>query len=182
MKFSFIQFLAVLVRGLGFLEFIKNHELYSLLYLKRRAENTRGSPVRAALLWAMLEEARIYTENHFNLNQRTDDRPLRQAVHSITGMICISKCLSLVIYFVLEQFEILDADFQVRSVEPLLPINPLWKENVGDSVHVGLLVECHTIGCRTERIQLSRCWWPLTSASASRMLNVSRRQTDKKRW
>ena len=60
--------------------------MYSLLYLHRRADNTRGSPVRAALLWAMLEEARICTERHFNENDRRSDRPLREAIKTITGM------------------------------------------------------------------------------------------------
>ena len=61
--------------------------MYSLLYLHRRADNIRGSPVRAALLWAMLEEARICTERHFNENDRRHTRPLREAVKIITGMI-----------------------------------------------------------------------------------------------
>lgn len=61
--------------------------MYSLLYLRRRADNTRGSPVRAALLWSMLEEARIYTEDHFNMNQRVVTRPIRDLIAAITGEI-----------------------------------------------------------------------------------------------
>ena len=84
--------LAILSRGHEFLEFIKNHEMYSLLYLRRRADNTRGSPVRAALLWSMLEEARIYTEDHFNMNQRVVTRPIRDLVAAITGRIQDLDC------------------------------------------------------------------------------------------
>ena len=67
------------------MEFVREHEMYSLLYLRRRADNTRGSPVKAALLWSMLEETRICIENHFNLNQRDMPRPLREAIFHVTG-------------------------------------------------------------------------------------------------
>ena len=67
------------------MNFIRDNEMYSLLFLRRRTDNTRGSPVKAALLWSMLEEARISVENHFNLNMRATPRPLREAVNTITG-------------------------------------------------------------------------------------------------
>ena len=41
--------------------------------------------MKAALLWSMLEEARLHIEDHFNLDEREATRPLREAVSSITG-------------------------------------------------------------------------------------------------
>ena len=90
-----ILFLVLITLGIELLQFINTHELYSLSFLRRRADNTRGSPVRAALLWSMLEEARTCTENHFNLNQRNMPRPLRAAVSTITGEFCFCCSFSL---------------------------------------------------------------------------------------
>ena len=146
--------------------------MYSLLYLRRRADNTRGSPVRAALLWSMLEEARIYTEDHFNMNQRVVTRPIRDLIAAITGEIRGTQIILKPDGFS-EKFDLIDPDFQVRAVESLLPTNPLWKQQVGQFTHAGLLVEVQTIGCRTDMVHLAKNWWPLTSATVSRSLNVS---------
>lgn len=73
----------------------------------------------------------------------------------------------------LDQFDLKDPDFQVRSVEPLLPTNPLWKQQIGQFMHVGLLVEIQVVGCKTNILHLAKCWWPLTAATISRSLNVS---------
>ena len=73
----------------------------------------------------------------------------------------------------LDRFEVVDPDFQVRSVDTLLPTNNLWKDQRGSLMHIGLLMEIQTVACRTNMTHLARYWWPLTAATISRSLNVS---------
>ena len=50
--------------------------------MKRRITNQRGSPMRAALYWSILEEARISVEGHLNQDKRDEARPLRDAINA----------------------------------------------------------------------------------------------------
>ena len=71
--------------GVAALSFIKTHRLYSVMFFRRRAENARGTPVRAALAWALLEEIRITTEDHFNRDVRDPPKPLRALLQDLFG-------------------------------------------------------------------------------------------------
>lgn len=51
--------------------------------MRRRAINQRGTPVRAAVQWCLLEEVRGSMERHFNEGMRTETRPLRDAVNRL---------------------------------------------------------------------------------------------------
>ena len=73
----------------------------------------------------------------------------------------------------LDQFDIIDPDYHARSVETLLPTNPIWKRQKGANMQVGLLLEVQTVGCHTDMLRLAKSWWPLTAATVSRSLNVS---------
>ena len=53
--------------------------------MRRRAINQRGTPVRAAAQWCMLEEVRLYVDAHFNDNSRNERRVLRDAINQLIG-------------------------------------------------------------------------------------------------
>ena len=59
--------------------------MYSILFMRRRAINQRGTPVRAASQWCLLEEVRIHLEYHFNENRRNGIRALRTAIERLIG-------------------------------------------------------------------------------------------------
>ena len=67
------------------MEHLIRNRLFSLLFFHRRSDNRRGTPAVAALKWALMEEARLYTERRFNLDYRTEIRPLRQTIHEFIG-------------------------------------------------------------------------------------------------
>ena len=81
------KFFSVLIgEGNAFLEHLIQHKLFSMLFFHRRADNKRGTPAVAALKWALMEETRLYAERRFNINYRTDSRPLRETIHRLIGM------------------------------------------------------------------------------------------------
>ena len=53
--------------------------------MRRRAINQRGTPVRAAAQWCLLEETRLYVDAHFNDNSRIGQRVLRDAINNLIG-------------------------------------------------------------------------------------------------
>ena len=59
--------------------------MYSILFMRRRAINQRGTPVRAAAQWCLLEEVRIHLESHFNEDRRNGVRALRGAIERLIG-------------------------------------------------------------------------------------------------
>ena len=61
--------------------------MYSILFMRRRAINQRGTPVRAAAQWCLLEEVRIHLESHFNEDRRNGVRALRSAIERLIGNI-----------------------------------------------------------------------------------------------
>ena len=77
--------------GRKMVDFIAEHQLFSLLFLPRRQENRRGKPTPAALTWAMLEETRMYLELQFNENVRITARPLRESLEALVGMFLDKK-------------------------------------------------------------------------------------------
>ena len=77
--------LALIREGVEALSFIQTHKLYSVMFHRRRAGNSRGTPFRAAMAWALLEEARISTEDFFNRDIRQPNHPLRTLLHNMLG-------------------------------------------------------------------------------------------------
>ena len=74
----------------------------------------------------------------------------------------------------LDDYPILDESFATHVIEPLMPVNPLWRNPLSEHVdEVGMLIETHVIACTPSMMPLSRVWWPLTAACMSRNLNVS---------
>ena len=71
--------------GRKMVDFLVENRLFSILFLPRRQEDRRGVPVPAALIWALLEEARFYLELQFNESVRIGARPLRE---SLIALIC----------------------------------------------------------------------------------------------
>lgn len=53
--------------------------------MRRRAINQRGTPVRAAAQWCMLEEVRLHADAHFNDDNRNGQRMLRDAINQLIG-------------------------------------------------------------------------------------------------
>ena len=53
--------------------------------MRRRAINQRGTPVRAAAQWCMLEETRWYIDAHFNDDSRVERRVLRDSINQLIG-------------------------------------------------------------------------------------------------
>ena len=64
---------------------LTNQGLYSVLFMRRKQANQRGSPVRASLLWCLMEEVRVTTEDRYNQGLYTNERPLRAAVLNFLG-------------------------------------------------------------------------------------------------
>ena len=70
---------------IDFVKYLTEHQLFSILFFRRRVGNQRGTPVRAALTWAMVEEARMYLDLQFNENVRISARPLQTAIQDFAG-------------------------------------------------------------------------------------------------
>ena len=65
---------------------ILQHRLYSIFFMKRRSTNQRGTPVRAAFQWVMLEEARLAVEARMNEDNLSTARPFREILNQFIGM------------------------------------------------------------------------------------------------
>ena len=78
-------FLALFVRACTLIENIIDNRLYSILFLKRRDMNVRGTPVRAAIQWCLLEEVRCVVEARFNRNEFSKRRMLRDQLNRFIG-------------------------------------------------------------------------------------------------
>ena len=167
------RFSGLISRARRVLQFIIDHRLDSIMFMKRRSTNTRGSPVRAAVFWCLLEEGRCAVENRFNLNMHSNRRPLRELVYTFIGMdIHLHENIFNLLY--LDRHAVLDADFGPHIVEPIMPVNRLWRQPVVDDIYeVGMLLEVQVIGCRNEMLPFGRIWWPLCAAMMSRTMNVS---------
>ena len=71
-------------QGCLFLDRIIEGGFYGLLFSKRRVINARGTPVRASIYWAMLEEVRICIESRYNQGEEVE--PLfRRKVETLLG-------------------------------------------------------------------------------------------------
>ena len=151
--------------------YITDNKLFSLIFFHRRSENRRGAPIRAALTWALLEESRIYAEMRFNQNYRVTSRPLRLNVQTMISKFFKRQGKSP--YYFLDACPIDNSNFTVRGTTPLLPVNPIWKEEKNGVFDVGVLIEVQTLACSPDMFTLGKCWWPLTSSHISRCLNVS---------
>ena len=53
--------------------------------MRRRATNMRGTPLRAAISWMLLEEVRASTEDFFNRPDQPPARPFQQALQRLFG-------------------------------------------------------------------------------------------------
>ena len=71
--------------GRHLLELIDENKLYGLLFMRRRATNMRGTPLRAAISWMLLEEVRSSTEDFFNRPDQPPARPFQQALQRLFG-------------------------------------------------------------------------------------------------
>lgn len=80
-----IWLLALLTQCTDFVRYLTSEKLFSILFFRRREGNRRGTPVRAALTWALIEETRLYLELQFNENVRICARPLRSAIMDFSG-------------------------------------------------------------------------------------------------
>ena len=150
--------------------------------MKRRSTNQRGTPVRAAFQWVMLEEARLAIEARMNDDNLSTARPFREIVNQFTGEFLADDFVTLKNKYCSDNHEVLDSTFNSHNVEPLMPVNTLWQNALSGSYNqtgyhqiteVGFLIETQTIACPDEMLALGKCWWPLTSAIMSRNLNVS---------
>ena len=72
-------------QGIALVNYLAENQMFSILFFHRRSENRRGTPIRAALTWALLEEVRFYADLRFNQNCRITARPLRMAIRSFIG-------------------------------------------------------------------------------------------------
>ena len=67
------------------------NKLYSLLFMRRRATNLRGTPLRAGISWMLLEEVRASTEDFFNRPNQPPERPFQGALQRLFGKISIPR-------------------------------------------------------------------------------------------
>ena len=70
-------------------------------------------------------------------------------------------------------YEVINSDFSIRSITPLMPLNNMWRQQRGEINAIGLLLEVHTVGCTDEMLPFTRVWWPLSGSHVARALNVS---------
>ena len=167
-----ILIIAIIQEAVELVRDITTKQYYSIFFMRRRAVNLRGSPLRAALFWALLEETRITTENHFNESNPVTVRPLRNQMSKFVGKFSNLNLFISKTYFS-ESFPVIDPGFQTLNVKPLMPLNTLWRRE-NDGIHsVGALFEFQTISCYNDHVELGKCWWPLCAAMISRNLNVS---------
>ena len=134
----------------------------------------RGSPIRAAFGWALLQETRLAIEQKFNSGSRDVPHILRTELQNLLGKFHLS--IETFLPVILDNYALIDRDFMSRSVEPLMTVNPLWRKESDDPnalQEIGILLETQTIGCGTAMLPFARVWWPLTTAHVSRSLNVS---------
>ena len=75
-------YLELINDGIQIVQLLTQNRFYSMFFMRRRITNQRGSPMRAALYWSILEEARISVEGHLNRDKRTEARPLRDALNT----------------------------------------------------------------------------------------------------
>ena len=153
--------------------------MYTVLFMKRRAINQRGTPVRAAVQWCLLEEVRGSLEQHFNDGLRTEVRPLRDAVNRlISKFSALSEMKKKLRYLqkLSDSYEVINSDFMIRSVPPMMPLNPMWRRQTGEMHAVGLLLELQSVACTDEMLPFAKSWWPLAGNTVGRTMNVSERQ------
>lgn len=153
--------------------FLRQHKLYSILSFKRRACNMRGSPTRAAFGFCLLQELRLTTEQKFNVGIRDAPQILRNEIQNLLGT-GNYKHIDHSHKIYLDEYIVDNPDFMARTVEPIMPVNPLWRRETtnGGKQEIGLLIETQVIGCLPNMHHFGRMWWPLTSAHVSRNLNV----------
>ena len=73
----------------------------------------------------------------------------------------------------LDRVPVRDYDFQTRLAPSILPRSTIWRRYDNGTFELGFLIEILTIACHSETEYLGKMWWPLSSALASRKLNVS---------
>ena len=82
-----IKILEIIHQGRLLLQRILQHRAFSLLSMRRKQINQRGSPARAAIMWCLVEEIRICCEERWNEDIITEVRPFREAVTGLIGEI-----------------------------------------------------------------------------------------------
>ena len=66
----------------------------------------------------------------------------------------------------------------IRSVPPMMPLNPMWRRQTGEMHAVGLLLELQSVACTDEMLPFAKSWWPLAGNTVGRTMNVSERKKD----
>ena len=160
-----------MAQGRALMQHILDLRAFSLLSMRRKQINQRGSPARAAAMWCMVEEIRNGCEGRWNHNEITDDRPFRDVLTSIIGNLYFYCCIY--IRTILAAIPVADSRFRVHHVKPIMSKNSLWYEYRENRHHVGCLLEIQTVGCFTDDLDLASIWWPLTSSMISRTMSVS---------
>ena len=84
---SFMFNLAIIQRGVVIMSQIIKHRAFSLLSMRRKQINQRGSPMRAAAMWCLVEEIRISCEKRWNEDIASEIRPFREKLKAIIGKI-----------------------------------------------------------------------------------------------
>ena len=82
-----IYFLEIIRQGATLMTQIRNHRAFSLLSMRRKQINQRGSPARAAAMWCLVEEIRLSCEGRWNDNIINEVRPFRDSLNAILGRI-----------------------------------------------------------------------------------------------
>ena len=78
----------------------------------------------------------------------------------------------------LEACEIQNPEFTCVTVNPIMPVNPIWKKEREQKLELGLILETQNVACERDRMHLGRCWWPLARAQLSRSLHVRKQRKE----
>ena len=80
-----IGFSDLITRGVRLFNFIREKKMYSILFMRRRAMNQRGTPVRAASQYCLLEEVRLGLNQKYNEGRHQPFTALRDAMRQLIG-------------------------------------------------------------------------------------------------
>ena len=88
------SFLELCIEGSQVMSWIQQHQLYQILFCRRRDNNCKGQPIKASIEWLCYEEERIFL-SRFYARSRSSQRPdfyskvFRRSVQELIGEFCL---------------------------------------------------------------------------------------------
>ena len=84
-----ILFLELCVEGSQLMDWLRRHNLFQILFCRRRDDNCKGMPVRGSIEWLCYEEQRVFLSRFYSPQsvQRVDfySKVFRRSVKELIG-------------------------------------------------------------------------------------------------